>query len=660
MNRVMYLTTERRELEYAIQLAPQLGLEIYPNVIPSDDLKYVKEYVAIAEKLDVDVILTKGRILAILQSLGCTVPIVTDQVAGRMTTRILYHLKRDMGERYWSEGGKRRKVGLFTHQPLFIDEKMYGEIFGMEIVNVVFPASMLNRREEFLREQKKKGFDVIVCGQTTKRLAEGLGMTAYYQVEVASQEMVWDSLRTASVVAGGVQNLKVREKETRELLDFAFDAVLVTDGEGKIRFCNGAAARFLEASVESLQGEEIWQSFPPLDQERFFSVTRDEKKILGNAVGWKDRRFRMNAVPLREQGKSRRIGAAVYLTELPRAEAPEAPAARPDLPGKGGQARYNFQNILGESFAIHEAKQMAEQFAGCLSNVLLLGETGTGKELFAQSIHNASERKDGPFVALNCGAIAPNLLESELFGYAEGAFTGASRKGKKGLLEMADGGTIFLDEISEMELQGQVRLLRVLEERTLRRVGDDKEIPVNIRVIAASNKNLIRQVEKKKFREDLYYRLNVLSLLIPPLRERERDPVLLARHFLDSFGREHQKSVSITPPAEEVIAAYPWPGNVRQLRNFCERLVVVAGEQALDAEFILRQLKMIYTVGEEEGNLQLPPSGEEGADVDTEREKVIWALNRAGGKRQEAARILGISKSSLWRKMKKYEIGEKF
>mgnify|MGYP000323424649 CR=1 FL=1 len=327
------------------------------------------------------------------------------------------------------------------------------------------------------------------------------------------------------------------------------------------------------------------------------------------------------------------------------------------LEKKVGQA-YSFDSILGESKSLKDAVLLAQKVSVTDVPVLLTGETGTGKEVFAQAIHYSSKRARQNFVAVNCSSFSKELLESEMFGHKAGSFTGAL-KDKKGLFEEANNGTIFLDEISEMDLQGQVRLLRVLEERTLRRVGDDKEIPVDIRVIAASNKNLIRQVEKGEFREDLYYRLNVLSLVIPPLRQRGRDSVLLAKRFLDDFGKKYHKNVWITPEAGDVIAGFSWKGNVRQLRNFCERLVVVAGECALEPEFILRQLKMIYLAGEEDLTVRMPPAGEKG-DEEQEKEQITWALNQTGGKRQEAAKLLGISKSSLWRRMKKYEIGEKF
>ena len=306
---------------------------------------------------------------------------------------------------------------------------------------------------------------------------------------------------------------------------------------------------------------------------------------------------------------------------------------------------------------MEECRYKARQFAKHHANVLIFGETGTGKELFAQSIHNYSMRKDQPFVAINCGALPVNLLESELFGYVGGAFTGAAKQGKKGLLELADKGTIFLDEISEMDLQGQVRLLRVIEERVITKVGDDRVIPVDVRIIAASNKNLRKLVSEGKFREDLYYRINVLTLNIPPLRQRQDDIRLLTAKFLREYGRTASKSLYLTAEAEELMVRYPWQGNVRQLRNFCERLAIISSRKEINRELIRSQLEEVYQEEPEQIRAML---GAEKGDLLTEGAeeeiRIRRALKESGGNRSKAARILGMGRSSLWRKMKKYKM----
>ena len=241
----------------------------------------------------------------------------------------------------------------------------------------------------------------------------------------------------------------------------------------------------------------------------------------------------------------------------------------------GMVAKYHFTDIIGQSNAIREAVEQAQLFAKYDLTVLIQGETGTGKELFAQSIHNASSRKKGPFVAINCATLTESLLESELMGYDEGAFTGARRGGRAGLFEQAHGGTLFLDEINQMTLSLQAKVLRVIQEKTVMHIGGNKLIPVDVRIIAASNENLYQKVQENKFRADLFYRINVLSFRIPPLREREGDVRLITDHFLNTLqiGNQHKslRSEEILTP----VIGYSWPGNVRELRNYVERAMVL-------------------------------------------------------------------------------------
>ena len=252
-----------------------------------------------------------------------------------------------------------------------------------------------------------------------------------------------------------------------------------------------------------------------------------------------------------------------------------------------------------------------------------------------------------------------------MFGYVEGAFTGASKKGKMGLFEIANQGTIFLDEISEMDANGQLRLLRVLEEREVMRIGSDRVIPVNVRVIAACNKDLSKLVKSGAFRQDLFYRLNVLTIQIPALREREQDAFLLAEYYLDIYSQKYQKTVQLSPDSAPVLTAYQWPGNVRQLRNFCERLVIVADDYQLTSDFIKDQLQQAYPFSDQTDNTGIAVSfaaaSSSGISLPkSEREEVLLALRQTKGNRRQAASLLGISTSTLWRKMKKYNIAEKF
>ena len=313
---------------------------------------------------------------------------------------------------------------------------------------------------------------------------------------------------------------------------------------------------------------------------------------------------------------------------------------------------FDMQNIIGRSPAMISLLETVAHVAPSEATVMITGESGTGKELIAGVIHHNSPRKDGPFVKINCAAITETLLESELFGHEKGAFTGADRR-KEGRFYQANQGSIFLDEVSEMPLTMQVKLLRVLQERELTRVGGEKVIPVDVRVIAATNKDLVDLKNRGLFREDLYYRLNVVSLEIPPLTKRRDDIPLLARHFLEIFVDKNKKEIKgFTPKAMDQLIRYDWPGNVRELMNAIERAVVLARTDYLDDQdfSILQPL------------LQQPvPVLSDFDDIDIPLEKVEKAailrmLESVAGNKSEAARRLGITRKTLHKKLKKYGV----
>lgn len=306
--------------------------------------------------------------------------------------------------------------------------------------------------------------------------------------------------------------------------------------------------------------------------------------------------------------------------------------------------------IQGVSPQIKELKERAARVARGEANVLLLGESGTGKELFARAIHQASPRRQEPLIKINCAAIPENLLEAELFGYDEGAFTGAARGGKPGKFELADGGTIFLDEIGDLPLSMQPKLLRALQERSFERVGGRRTIKVDVRIIAATNKDLPSLVREGKFRLDLYYRLAVITLQIPPLRERPMDLVPLCQMLLQKFNSRYGLDIEgISEEVQELFQRYSWPGNVRELENVLEHAFnfLEPGEKTIK----LHHLPPYVYRGDHPGGLQLKE-----AVAQAEQEAIKKALLAAGGNKQEAARLLGIHPSGLYQKIKKYNL----
>ena len=315
---------------------------------------------------------------------------------------------------------------------------------------------------------------------------------------------------------------------------------------------------------------------------------------------------------------------------------------------------YNFGKMVAKSKAMQSVFQLANKAAQYKTTVLILGDSGTGKELIARGIHFGGERAAGPLVPVNCGGIPESLLESELFGYKKGAFTGADRN-KKGLFQEAEGGTIFLDEIGELPLSLQVKLLRVLQENEIRRVGDSKSLQIDARVIAATSKKLEEEVEKGSFREDLYYRLNVMKVEIPPLRERTEDIPLLCKHFIGRFNEILDKEISgLAPDAMARLLEFQWPGNVRQLENAIERAMVIADDSLLMSEHFAAEMKSNDMRSREDAvfeGLSLKD-----AQKVVEKNLITRALNETEGNRTRAARLLEISHPSLLTKIKAYGI----
>jgi len=317
--------------------------------------------------------------------------------------------------------------------------------------------------------------------------------------------------------------------------------------------------------------------------------------------------------------------------------------------------KYTFESIIGNSEKMEWIKSIAFKASKGNSTVLILGESGTGKEVFAQAIHNGSIRNKGPFIKVNCAALPENLLETELFGYDEGAFTGAKKGGKPGKFELSNRGTIFLDEIGDMPISMQVKLLRVLQEREFERVGGTKTIKLDLRVIAATNRDLTKMIEQGQFRQDLYYRLDIISLAIPPLRERTEDIPLLCDMLLKKINKRVQHYVEgIAPATLKLLMAYKWPGNVRELENVLERALNLMddNEVLIAPEHLPPVVKKMNKVKEP---IEVSENLAEMLD-DTEKQAILKVLEEAGGNKSKAAKLLGIHRSGFYQKLQKHNI----
>ena len=363
------------------------------------------------------------------------------------------------------------------------------------------------------------------------------------------------------------------ESQLGLLLEILDEGVIGVNEKGKIFACNEKARVITGMKIRMLLGRPAEQIFPYIPFEK---CIREQTQVLERLIRINAANINMTVVPVMRGGRC--IGAFYTLQPLSELEKKQN-ALRSQLRTKGYRAKYNFEDVVGKSQIIEKTKTILKSMAQTESPILLIGETGTGKEIFAHAVHLASSRRDGPFVAINVAAMPENLLESELFGYEEGAFTGAKKGGRPGLFEFAHEGTLFLDEVEGMSMAMQVKLLRVLQEREIMRVGGNQIINVNVRIVAATNESLEERVENGSFRRDLYYRLSTLPILIPPLREREGDIQLLLEHFRSRIGGEFSLSAEV----RQLLFHYSWPGNIRELQNVVEYLCFT-GEKVIKRE----------------------------------------------------------------------------
>ncbi|MGB9813867.1 MAG: sigma 54-interacting transcriptional regulator [Thermovenabulum sp.] len=440
-----------------------------------------------------------------------------------------------------------------------------------------------------------------------------------------------------------------REKKIWAVLDAASEGILAVDKNGIITLMNPAAEKILNVKAKDAIGKkaaEILSPDIPMLKTIKTGEGYDNVEMVLKKDGSKSHYITSGRPILDEKGRP--VGAVASLQDIEAVMALVHTFTRP--------AMITFEDILGESEKIKRVKEIAKIAAKGTSTVLIRGESGTGKELFARSIHMASPRKDKPFVAVNCAAIPDSLLESELFGYEEGAFTGAKKGGKQGLFKYADKGTLFLDEIGELSTHLQVKLLRVLQEGKIRRIGENEEIPVDVRIIAATNRNLEEMVRIGKFREDLYYRLNVIPIYIPPLRERKEDIPLLAYHFVEKLNKKLNKKIKgFSKSAMQKLLDYNWPGNVRELGNVIERAMNLCNEEYIDSEhIILRDEDIDREIAGITKKEELPCSLKEVVKK-AEIEAIKDALNRSKSIRS-AAKLLGVTHATLINKMKAYGI----
>jgi propionate catabolism operon transcriptional regulator len=537
------------------------------------------------------------------------------------------------------------RIALVTHGALPAELERFNELFTLGIEQRSYRTT--DDARNVVQELRARGVEVVVAPGLVADLAEAAGMSSVF---LYSEDAVREALDDAVEMARLARMEAAKRERLNTILGQLRDGVVAVDMDERIEILNPAMARLLERPAADLIGQKLSDVAPELSLTRTLRESRaeiDELQKLGS------RAVITSRLPITEQGAQ--TGAVLTCQDPESIQRVDRDLrARRHKPATN--VRYRLSDLVGMSPGIVHTRSLAAQYALSDATVLIFGESGTGKELLAQGIHAASKRANQPFIAVNCGAFPEALLESELFGYEEGAFTGARRGGKLGLFEAAHTGTIFLDEIGEMPVSLQTRLLRVLQEKEILRVGAIEPTRVDVRVIAATHRDLTERIVTGEFRRDLYYRINILRLDLPRLRDRRGDIPELARHLARKIAARTGIDITHDPRVQQLLDAardYDWPGNVRELENLLERVAMLAspGDTAL-SEMQLRELMPEIAAAP----ASLPVSSISAHRAEQEIELIRRVLDECGGSYARASARLGISRTTLWRKLKRQRI----
>lgn len=593
------------------------------------------------EEQGVEVLISRGGTAIAIKKKVTNLPVVEVQVSGYDLIRVLHHAQQETD-----------RIAIVGFSPFTYGIEDLGDIMGLNLKVLTLKKDWYDQPhyiEKKLIEIKEQNYHWVVGDNISVKIAKQLGMNTL--LIRSGKETLTQAILEAERVAKVKKQEIEKTKRIESIINFAYEGIISVDQKGVIDTFNPWAEEIFEKKAYKVIGKNIKEILPAMDLlKTIHKGNREEDKVW--TIG--DKKIVANVIPIKINNEVVRVIATFHrISQIQKMEQ----RIREKLYLKGHVAENTFEDIIGQSPAIKKAKEEAENYAQVDAPLLIYGETGTGKELFAQAIHNVSPRKNNPFVAFNCAAIPDSLLESELFGYVEGAFTGARKKGKMGLFEQAHRGTIFLDEITEISTDIQARLLRVFQERKIRRLGDDKLIPIDIRIIVSTNKDIYELIEKKKFREDLYYRIKVLNLNLPPIRERRQEIPLLVNFFIKKYKQKLKKTVEgISKEGIKILEEYAWPGNVRQLENIVENMMVMTKEDHIKTDLVRGVMSTLpgskpglnkIKVSKIDNNIPLTGNLEEIEKIIIEK-----IVQEEKGNKVAVAKRLGIGRTTLWRKLK--------
>ncbi|WP_312635478.1 sigma 54-interacting transcriptional regulator [Oscillibacter sp.] len=599
---------------------------IYKIILSQPCPELLTQISAEMTKTDINGILTRGSLAQYLYANHVPVPIFTLEY---QTYTLLNLLQQCV------ETG-HHKICIFEIESAASEQAFHAQHADLIVGSYEFHYSKLNDRasveSEINDRLKRDELDIVVGDVEPIMIAKELGLP--YQNFIIDERSYYNAIQEATYVTETTQKEKAQDQFISLITNIISEAVIISDNTGRILRFNLPAERILVKgehcdNVQTLFGIDLQTllNLPP----KHLAEIREKKYVI-------------NVIP-------RVIGTeqmyVFLLSSVNYVEDMELSIRRQNQE-RGLTAKTTFRDIIWRDPSSRELVKTAKRYAKSNGSVLIHGETGTGKELIASSIHNESLRANGPFVAVNCATFNENLMESELFGYEKGAFTGALPGGKQGLFELAHRGTLFLDEIGELPLPLQAKLLRVLQEKEVMRIGGNRIIPVDVRIIAATNKNLQEMVKKRSFREDLYYRLALLEIEIPPLKERKQDLVPLFASFLAEMADSEKRVLywdndSVLEP----ILTYNWPGNIRELRNFAERIVLLCESYQLTQPFVAEMISHKHNT-----DMDAQFSGQITDNLkELERNYLLFLLDRFNGDKEKVCSYLHISKPTLWRKL---------
>jgi PAS domain S-box-containing protein len=604
-------------------------------------------------KLDSNVVIARGFSAYLLRNRESYVPVVEIPVTANDIIRCLVESQK----RY----GSKPVVVIGTRNVIYQADNLSG-MMGLEIETILMPSQMGGETEKAFAKLKNRD-SVIVGGKPTCVHARSIGMDNI--MIVSGRNAMWQAITEAKRIAYISRIEEEKAQRFKTILDYTFDGIISLDKKNRITVINATCEKILGIKTNDMIGRKIEDVLP---KTRFSELINNTDTCLEEVIQHNHMPLAVNKTGI--VLKNERVGSVItfqYVSTIQEVEG----RIRTKTNGRGHVAKHHYCDIIGRSDKIKDTIKMAKKFSAVDSNALIVGRSGTGKEIFAQSIHNSSKRRNEAFVAINCAAIPENLLESELFGYVEGAFTGAAKRGKQGLIELAHRGTLFLDEIGEMPLTIQGRFLRVLQEKELMRLGHDRIISVDVRIISATNQDLLDLVETGKFREDLYYRLDVLKIQLPSLDDRKEDIPLLADCFINEFAKNSHggKVCRITDEAKRRLMELRWNGNIRELKNACERLVVLNESCVIDESDVERVLD--YKIQQMKRSNEEKRTGEKVLKPDIDKRVMVnlkdkrnerpdkMTMNREiadllkqGYSKVEIAKIYRIDRTTLWRRMR--------